>query len=127
MPSCANFFKEVFSNKSKLDNYETMALTKKWSVILQNKLPSKLKDHESFSIPCLIGKKKIDKALCNLGASVSLMPWSICQKLKLTTISLQLADSFVKYPIGILKNIQIKVGKFFIPIDFVILKMEEEV
>ncbi|XP_021637588.2 uncharacterized protein LOC110633336 [Hevea brasiliensis] len=75
---------------------------------------------------------KIDKALCDLGVSVSLMPLSICQKLNVrelipTTISLQLADRSVKYPVGILENILIKVGKFFIHIDFVILEIEEDV
>ncbi|XP_058003929.1 uncharacterized protein LOC131180599 [Hevea brasiliensis] len=75
---------------------------------------------------------KIHKALCDLGASVSLMPLSICQKLEVeelkpTTISLQLADRSIKYPMGILENIPIKVGKFFIPVDFVVLEMEEDV
>ncbi|XP_058003971.1 uncharacterized protein LOC131180641 [Hevea brasiliensis] len=75
---------------------------------------------------------KIDKALCDLGASVSLMPLSICQKLdvgelKRIIISLQLVDRYVKYLVGILENIPIKVKKFFIPIDFAILEMEEDV
>ncbi|KAJ9173786.1 hypothetical protein P3X46_016890 [Hevea brasiliensis] len=48
-------------------------------------------------------------------------------ELKPTTISLQLADRSVKYPVGILENIPIKVGKFFIPVDFVVLQMEEDV
>ncbi|XP_057990558.1 uncharacterized protein LOC131172944 [Hevea brasiliensis] len=74
----------------------------------------------------------IDKALYDLGASVSLMSLSICKKLdvkelKPTTISLQLADQSVKYPVGILENIPIKVEKFFIPYDFVVLEMEEDV
>ncbi|KAJ9170253.1 hypothetical protein P3X46_018375 [Hevea brasiliensis] len=43
------------------------------------------------------------------------------------TISLQLADRSVKYLVGILENIPIKVGKFFIPVDFVVLEMEEDV
>ncbi|XP_058003777.1 uncharacterized protein LOC131180166 [Hevea brasiliensis] len=90
-----------------------------------------LKDPESFSIPCHIGDTSIDKALCDLGASVSLMPLSICEKLKVgdlkpTTISLQLADKSIKYPIGILENVPLKVGKFFIPVDFMVLEMEED-
>ncbi len=36
-------------------------------------------------------------------------------------------DKYVKYPIGILENIPIKVGKFFIPVDFVVLEMEKDV
>ncbi|XP_057994355.1 uncharacterized protein LOC131174618 [Hevea brasiliensis] len=75
---------------------------------------------------------KIDKALNDLGVSFSLMPLSICQKLEVgelkpITISLQLADRSIKYSVGILENIPIKVGKFFIPVDFIVLEMEEDV
>ncbi len=38
-----------------------------------------------------------------------------------------MANRFVKYPVGILENIPIKVGKFFILVDFIILEMEEDV
>ncbi|XP_057993028.1 uncharacterized protein LOC131174019 [Hevea brasiliensis] len=93
MPSYAKFLKDILSKKRRLEDYETVALTKECSAILQNKLPPKLKDLGSFSIPCLISSMNIDKALCDLGASVSLMPLSICKKLdvrklKPTTISL---------------------------------------
>ncbi|KAJ9178339.1 hypothetical protein P3X46_010230 [Hevea brasiliensis] len=46
--------------------------------------------------------------------------------LKPTHISLQLADRTIKYPEGILENVPLKVGKFYIPVDFVILDMEED-
>ncbi len=64
-------------------------------------LSLKLKDLGSFSVPYHIGDISIKKALCDLGASVSLMPLSICEKLKvgelkLTTMSLQLADRSIK-------------------------------
>ncbi|XP_057990586.1 uncharacterized protein LOC131172967 [Hevea brasiliensis] len=132
MPSYTKFLKEILSKKRKLEDYETVALTKECNAILQNKLPPKLKNPGSFSIPYLIGNMKIDKALCDLGASVSLMPLSICQKLdvgelKPIIISLQLVDWSIKYPVGILENIPIKVEKFFIPVDFLVLEMEEDV
>ncbi|XP_058002304.1 uncharacterized protein LOC131179469 [Hevea brasiliensis] len=132
MPSYAKFRKDILLKKRKLEDYETVALTEECSAILENKLPLKLKDLGSFSIRCLIGNMNIEKALCDLGASVSLMPLLICKKLdvgelKPITISLQLADRSVKYPMGILENIPIKVGKFFIPVDFVVLEMEEDI
>ncbi|KAJ9130585.1 hypothetical protein P3X46_034340 [Hevea brasiliensis] len=132
MPSYAKFLKEILLNKRRLDDYETVALTEECSSLLQNKLPPKLKDPGSFSIPCHIGETSIEKALCDLGASVSLMPLSICEKLKVgdlkpTTISLQLVDRSIKYPVGIFENVPLKVGKFFIPMDFVVLEMEEDV
>ncbi|KAJ8773241.1 hypothetical protein K2173_028418 [Erythroxylum novogranatense] len=63
--------------------------------------------------------------------NVSLLPLSICQKLdigelKPTTISLQLADRSIKFPIGILENVPLKVGILFIPVDFVVLEMKED-
>ncbi|XP_057997469.1 uncharacterized protein LOC131176434, partial [Hevea brasiliensis] len=132
MPSYTKFLKKILSKKRKLKDYETVALTEECSAILQNKLPPKLKDPRSFSIPCLIGNMTIDKALCDLGVSVSLIPLSICKKLnvgelKSITISLQLADWSIKYPMGILDNVTIKVEKFFISVDFVVLEMEEDV
>ncbi|XP_058008190.1 uncharacterized protein LOC131182862 [Hevea brasiliensis] len=130
MPSYAKFLKEILSNKKKLEDYETVALTEECNAILHNKLPPKLKDPGSFSISCHIGETSIEKALCDLGASVSLMPLSICEKLKVgdlksTTISLQLADRSIKYPVGILENMPLKVGNFFILVDFVVLEMED--
>ncbi|KAJ9128764.1 hypothetical protein P3X46_034505 [Hevea brasiliensis] len=131
MPSYAKFLKEILSNKRRLEDYETVALTEECSAILQRKLPPKLKDPGSFSIPCHIGESCSIKALCDLGASVSLMPLSIYEKLNMgdlkpTHISLQLADRSIKYPEGILENVPLKVGKFYIPVDFVILDMEED-
>ncbi|KAJ9159406.1 hypothetical protein P3X46_024914 [Hevea brasiliensis] len=97
MPSYAKFLKEILSNKRKLEDDETVALTEEWS----------------FSIPCHIGESCSTKALCDLGASVSLMPLSIYEKLNMgdlkpTHISLQLADRSIKYPEGILENVPLK-------------------
>ena len=74
-----------------------MKLSEECSAILQKKLPQKLKDSGSFTLPCIIGDSFFDKVLCDLGASINLMPLSVYRKLglgemKQTTISLQLAD-----------------------------------
>ena len=119
-------FKEICSNKRKLEEYETMALTEECSVRIQNKRPARLEDPGSFSIPCLIRNVSIDRALCNLGSSVSLMPLYLCEKLVLgemrpTTLSLQLAAHFVKYPVCVLEDAPIKVGDLYMLVDFVIL------
>ena len=37
---------------------------------------------------------------------------------------LQLADSTVRYPIGIAENISVKIQDCYIPVDFVVLDME---
>lgn len=131
MPSYAKFLKEILSNKKKLEDDETMTLNTECSDIIQNNMTPKLKDPGSFSIPCVIRKFVIDRALCDLGASVSLMPLPICERLKLgelrpTRMSLQLDDRLVKYPIGMLDNIPVQVGQFFIPTDFIIMDIKED-
>ena len=83
MSGYVKFMKDIFSKKRKLGDYETVALSKECNAILQEKLPPKLKDLGSFTISCAIGNFVFEKALCDLGASINLMPWSIFKKLKL--------------------------------------------
>ncbi|CAH9108666.1 unnamed protein product [Cuscuta epithymum] len=130
IPSYAKFLKGIISNKKKLEEFATVALTEECSAIIQNKLPPKLKDPGSFTIPCSIGKVGEVKSLCDLGASINLMPHSLFKKLSVgelqpTTVALQLADRTIRYPIGIMEDVLVKVGKFYFPVDFLVLDMEE--
>ncbi|KAL5574623.1 hypothetical protein UlMin_016322 [Ulmus minor] len=93
MPKYAKFMKEILSKKRKLGDYEIVMLNEECSAILQRKLPQKLKDPGSFTIPCTIGSCNFDKVLCDLGAGINLMPLSVFGKLGLgevkpTSISL---------------------------------------
>ena len=112
--SCAKFFKEIMSKKRCLENHETIALMEECSALIQNKLPPKLKNLVSFSIPRTIGNINFLNALCDLDASVSLILLCVVRKLclnelKRTSISLQLTDRLVKYPLGVLEKVLIKV------------------
>lgn len=132
MPNYANFLKDILANKRTLEDGEIVKLNEECSAILQNKLPPKLKDPGSFTIPCQIGAVHFDKALCDLGASINLMPYSVFEKLgvgqvKNTMVSLQLADRSIKFARGIVENVLIKVGKFVFPADFIVLEMEEDI
>ncbi|XP_027368279.1 uncharacterized protein LOC113874247 [Abrus precatorius] len=129
MPSYAKFMKELLSKKRKLENDKTVPLTEELSAILQRKLPQKLKDPGSFSIPCFIGNCTIGKALCDLGASINLMPLAIMKRLgieeaKHTSITLQLADRSYTYPYGIVEDLLVKIEKFIFPAYFFILDIE---
>ncbi|GKC14586.1 DNA-directed DNA polymerase [Tanacetum coccineum] len=56
-------------------------MNERCSTVLLNKLTSKEKDPRSFTIPCDIGQLHIDNALADLGASISLMPYTMYKKL----------------------------------------------
>ena len=131
MPNYMKFMKEIMSNKKKLDAYGTVSLSKNFSAIIQRKLQEKQRDPSNFTIPCAIGEHNFKKALCDLGASINLMPLSVVKKLNLgeltpTTLSLQMVDRSVTYPQGIIEDVLMKVDKFIFPIDFVVLEMEED-
>ncbi|XP_057740078.1 uncharacterized protein LOC130957225 [Arachis stenosperma] len=71
-----------------------------------------------------------DRALCDLGASINLLPLSLVKKLQIneimpTYVVIRLADKTQKQAIGVVENVLLKVGKYFLPTDFVILDMEE--
>ncbi|XP_073307104.1 uncharacterized protein [Primulina huaijiensis] len=131
MPSYAKFLKDILANKRNLKDHMTRNLTENCSAIVQNKIPPKVKDSGSFSILCMISGVVFHKALCDLGTRINLIPLSVCKKLglgepKRTKISLQLADRSVKYPRGVIEDVLVKVGKFMLPTDFVVLDMEED-
>ncbi|CAN6684920.1 unnamed protein product [Malus baccata var. baccata] len=131
IPSYAKFLKKLCSKKKKFLEYEKVILTEQCSAFLLHKLPPKKKDPRSFTISCTIGSLDFHKVLIDLGASVNLMPYSVFQKLgegelKPTSVSLQLAYRYVTYPLGILEDVIIKVDKFYLPADFIVLDMEED-
>jgi len=87
MPLYAKFLKEILSKKRKIDEHETVALGEECSAVVLNQLPAKLKDPDSFSIPCMIANVSIDRAMCDLSLSVSLMPYSMFKRLGLGKLS----------------------------------------
>ena len=118
------FMKDILSRKRRLLDFETVNPTEECSVILQRKLPHKLKDPGSFTIPCKIGNSIFDRALYDLGASINLMPLSIFRQLGLgearpTTVTLLLADRSLKHPRGVMEDI-------IFPTNFIVLDMVED-
>ncbi|XP_070010267.1 uncharacterized protein [Nicotiana sylvestris] len=109
----------------------TVALTEECTSRVQNKLPQKLKDPGSFTIPVRIGNIDVGHALCDLGASINLIPLSLFKKLGLgaprtTTVMLQLADMSIAHPEGVIEDVLLQIGKFIFPADFIILDYEAD-
>ncbi|XP_050914125.1 uncharacterized protein LOC127128796 [Lathyrus oleraceus] len=131
MPSYAKFMKDIISKRRSTD-IDSIVLTETCSAILQGmKIPVKKKDRGSVTIPCTIEDRYFNKALIDLGASVSLMPLSIYKRLGIgkvqdTRMTLQFDDYSVKRPYGVVENVLVKIDKFVFPVDFVILEMPED-
>ncbi|XP_021836453.1 uncharacterized protein [Spinacia oleracea] len=131
MPKFAKFLKEILANDRKCDDSGNVIVNELCSTLMHENLPPKLKDPGIFTIPCMINETYFDRVLCDLGASVNLMPSSLYEKLglkevKLSPISLQLADRTSRFPKGIVEDVLVKVGEFVFPVDFVVMDMEED-
>lgn len=122
MPSYVKFLKETLSNKRTLDECHMVSMNR------ECRLPPKLQDPSSFCIPINVGAHPYN-ALCDLGAGVSLLLLSMCEKigikeLKPVKMQLYMENRSIAHPIGILEDIPIRVRKYYVPIDFLVLDIK---
>ncbi|XP_070052786.1 uncharacterized protein [Nicotiana tomentosiformis] len=103
MPGYAKFVKDLLTKKQSM-NFETIKVTHQVSAIVHSMAP-KLEDPGAFTIPYTIGSVDFAKALCDLRASINLMPYSVFKTLGIrqprpTSMRLQLVDHTMKRPLG---------------------------
>ena len=68
-------------------------------------------------------------ALCDLGASVSTIPKSLCDVLSFTnmeecSLKLHLEDSNIKKPLGRIIYVLILSNRSYVPVDFIVLEID---
>jgi hypothetical protein len=130
VPTYSCYFKDILANKYEIATLgvDHVKMSEQCSAAIANGV-EKQKDPGCLTIPCFVGSFKFEKALCELGASVSVMPRDVFEKLRLplepTGLCLELGDNSIRYPLGIAEDVPVKVGHHFIPVDFVLLEMGE--
>ena len=130
LPPYSKYMKDIVSNKRKIPNEEISTMLANYS--FNGKVPKKLGDPGIPTIPCSITSNYVKTALCDLGAGVSVMPFSLYKRLDLdklipTDISLQMADKSTAVPVGICENVPVQVTtNCLILTDFVVLDMPED-
>ena len=133
IPKYAKFLKELCTTKRafKLKGHEMVSIGEVVSVVVQKNIPLKQKDPGAFTIPCVIGNARFKRALCDLGASISVMPKHVYDSLSLeplnkTNIVIQLANHSFVYPLGVIEDFLVKIDSLVIPYDFYIIDMEND-
>nr|XP_016504489.1 PREDICTED: uncharacterized protein LOC107822455 [Nicotiana tabacum] len=134
MPGYAKMMKNLMSRKFDFQDVSIVTLTQTYNAVVTRPMAQKMSNPGSFTIPCTIGSYAFAKELCDLGASINLMPLAVYTKLGIgrarpTSMLLQLADRTAKRPTGIFDDVLVQVGKFVFPVDFVILycHVDEEI
>ncbi|KAL0345722.1 UNVERIFIED_CONTAM: hypothetical protein Sradi_4403500 [Sesamum radiatum] len=77
---------------------------------------------------CINKSKLRENAMCDLGASINVMPLAIYESLnvgplKETGVVLQLADRSIVYPYGVLEDVLVQINELVFPADFYVLDM----
>ena len=80
VPTYSRYFKDIMGNKREIPP-STVKLTEECSAAIANEAPEKKRDPGCPTIPCSIGSLMFERALCDLGASVSVMPKNVFEKL----------------------------------------------
>jgi hypothetical protein len=130
VPTYSHYFKDILANKYEIATLgaDHVKMSEQCSAAIANGLEKK-KDPGCPTIPCSVGLFKFEKALCDLGASVSVMPTDVFEKLRLplepTGMCFELGDNSIRYPLSIVEDVPVKVGHHFIPVDFMVLEMGE--
>jgi len=131
MPLYAKFLKDMLTNKNRYIHSDRIVVEGNFSTVIQRVLPPKHKDPGVVTIPCSIGEVAIGKAFIDLGASINLMPLSMCRRLgeieiMPTRMTLQLADCSIKRPYGVIKDVLVKVKHLIFPAHFIVICIEED-
>ncbi|XP_070029067.1 uncharacterized protein [Nicotiana sylvestris] len=125
IPGFAKYLKDLITKKKTTKN-EVVNVTHSVSSIIATSTVRKKETLGAFTIPFTIGAHDFARALCDNGASINLMPLAIFKKSGLgmprpTSMRLQMADRSIKRLVGIVDDVLVKVGKFNLPTDFIIL------
>jgi hypothetical protein len=108
------YLRDILNNKRPLSSTEVIKLTEEYSAAILNTSPVKKNDPGCPTIDCSIKSENFENALCDLGASVNVIPKKVFDKFTYSTLIetsmyLQLADQSVHYSVGITENISVKI------------------
>nr|GEW54801.1 reverse transcriptase domain-containing protein [Tanacetum cinerariifolium] len=131
MPKFGLTIKILLTKKDKLFELARASINEHCSAVLLKKLPEKLGDPDKFLILCdFIGMDEC-LALADPGASINLMPLSVWNKLSFpelspTCMTLKLMDRLISRPVGVAKDIFVKVGVFHFLADIIVVDFDTD-
>ncbi|GKA97378.1 reverse transcriptase domain-containing protein, partial [Tanacetum coccineum] len=131
MPKFNKWLSTLLRNKEKLEEIAITTVNVDCSAIILNKVPENLKDPEKFLIPCALQELDKTNALADSRASINLLPYFIYKQFRLgalkpTRMTLELANRSVMHPMGIAKDVVVRVDGFTFLADFVVVNFEPD-
>ncbi|XP_023746643.1 uncharacterized protein LOC111894774 [Lactuca sativa] len=131
IPEYTKFLQDLIDTGQQLKKNSKVILSEQSSKVVLGEIPKKMGDNGHLTLPCEFGNNINIYAVADSRARINLMPYSFyqklnIQKLKVTKMTIHMANRSVTQPWGIVEHILVKIGKFIFPIDFVVLDMKED-
>nr|XP_043622489.1 uncharacterized protein LOC122594077 [Erigeron canadensis] len=126
VPAYAKYLKELCTQKRHHKLPKKIVLNEEVSAVVMAILPPKLQDPGAPLITIQVGDFKMNKALLDMGAGVSILPGMLYDQydfgpLEKVDTTLVMADLSLKLPRGIVQDVIVKVEDFYYPVDFLVL------
>ncbi|GJS16110.1 MAK10-like protein [Tanacetum coccineum] len=115
-----------------LDKYvESLELGKIGSTFFQGEVPAKMEDPGLFTLPCRLGDSKPFDTLADLGSCVNIIPLYLFKKLNIGLLEetdhiFGLADRTKSYPVGIVKDVEVHIGKQKLLNNFYVIDINKD-
>ncbi|GKF11655.1 MAK10-like protein [Tanacetum coccineum] len=115
-----------------LDKYvESLELVKNGSAFVQGEVSAKIEDPRLFTLPCRLGDSKPFDTLADLGSCVNIIPLYLFKKLNIGLLEeidniFGLADGTKSYPVRIVKDVEVHIGKLKLLNDFYVIDMKKD-
>ncbi|GJV41717.1 MAK10-like protein [Tanacetum coccineum] len=115
-----------------LDKYvESLELGKNRSIFVQGEIPVKMEDPKLFTLPCRLGDSEPFDTLADLGSCVNIIPRYLFKKLNIRLLGetdhiFGLADGTKSYPVRIVKDVEVRIGKLKLLNDFYVIDMKKD-
>ncbi|GJU04775.1 MAK10-like protein [Tanacetum coccineum] len=99
--------------------------------LIYNEVSAKMEDPWLFTLPCRLGGSKPFDTLADLGSCVNIIPLYLFKKLNIglleeTNHIFGLVDRTKSYPIGIIKDVEVHIGKLKLLNDFYVIDMKKD-
>ncbi|GJW72883.1 DNA-directed DNA polymerase [Tanacetum coccineum] len=114
------------------DKYvESLELGKNGSTFVQGEIPAKIEDPELFTLPCRLGDLEPFDTLADLGSCVNIISLYLFKNLNIGLLEKTdhicgLADRTKSYPVRIVKDVEVHIGKLKLLNDFYVIDMKKD-
>ncbi|GJW47178.1 MAK10-like protein [Tanacetum coccineum] len=115
-----------------LDKYvESLELGKNRSAFILGEVPKNMEDPRLFTLPCRLGDSEPFDTLADLWACVNIIPLYLFKKLNIGLLEetdhvFRLADGTKSYPIGIVRDVEVHIGRLKLLTDFYVIDMKKD-